>query len=175
VPHFLSTFNWAVPVATAAVSGSIDYGGRHAVLSGWLGYVDHTWGRFDFGLGLMQHWDWAVVQGSRETWIVHGFETGDGITQWKPHDVQWRGVLVHAGPHGTAFCRSRAVRSGWREAYDAGVAKFVYPRTLTASCAGMHVAFTRLTNAFSFGSAIALSSAQANGSGYGLFVEQNRS
>jgi hypothetical protein len=171
-PHFLSTFNWAVPVATSAVTGSLDYEGRHVTATGWRGTIDQTWGRFDFGLRLMQHWDWAVVQSASDAWIVNGFETGAGITQWKPHDAQWGGVLIHAGAKGATFCRARAARSGWQE-FSAGLDGYVYPRTLTASCNGTSVRFLRAGSPFDLERGWAGYPARTGAGGYGIFVEQD--
>jgi hypothetical protein len=171
-PHYLSTFNWGVPVATSSVTGSIDYEGHHVPLSGWRGYIDQTWGRFDLGLGLMQHWDWAMVQDSGGAWIVDGFETGAGITQWKPHDALWSGVLIHAGARGTTFCRAHVARGGWHE-YSSGLSGYVYPQTLTASCNGMRVKFTRIPNAYDYERGWIEYSVRTDAGGYGLFVEQN--
>jgi hypothetical protein len=168
-----STFNWAVPVAAARVTGSIDYGGHHAAFSGWHGLIDHTWGKFDLGSGLMQHWDWAAVAGSQGAWIVDGFETGAGITQWKPHDAQWNGVLIHAGAHSSTFCRARVVRGGWRD-YQSGLSGYVYPQTLTASCNGMRVRFARSKNVYALDRGWAETSATSGAGDYGLFIEQNR-
>jgi hypothetical protein len=172
-PTYRSTFDWSVPVATARASGWIGYDGHRSAISGWRGYLDHTWGRFSLGDGLMQHWDWAVAQSAQDTWIVNGFETGPGLSQWKPHDTLWAGVLLHSGSRGTSFCRARVVRTGWTTFY-AGVNGYVYPRTLAASCGGFRVTFSRRQNAYDYERGWAESSARTSVGGYGLFVEQNR-
>lgn len=104
---------------------------------------------------------------------MNGFETGQGVTQWKPHDTLWAGVLLHSGPRGTSFCRARVVRGGWTNFY-AGVNGYVYPQVLAARCGGLRVTFSRLQNAFDYERGWAESSARTNFGGYGLFVEQDR-
>ena len=173
-PAYLSTFDWAVPVASSIVTGSIAYDGHQFALTGWHGYIDQTWGRFDLGLGLMQHWDWAIAVDRQGTWIIDGFETGNGVSQWKHHDQMWTGVLIHAGAHTTTFCRSRIVRGGWRNSYG-GLSGYVYPETLTASCNGTRVRFARLklTNVGDFERGWIGYSVGTDTGGYGLLIEQN--
>jgi hypothetical protein len=77
-PTYRSTFDWSVPVATARASGWIGYDGHRSAISGWRGYLDHTWGRFSLGDGLMQHWDWAVAHPTPPS---RGF-CGGGVRAW---------------------------------------------------------------------------------------------
>lgn len=171
-PTYLSTYDWASPVAAARVDGTLELDGTQVTVAGWRGYLDHTWGRFDPAGPLMQHWDWAVAEDATGTWIVDGFESGAGVSQWKAHDDLWSGVLVHVAGGRTAFCRAHVSRGRWAEAFVYMSAKFVYPRTLTASCGGMRVSLTRTMRVYGFGTAEALTSTTTGRAGYGLWDER---
>ena len=174
-PQWLETFDWSSPVATARADGFIEYDGRHVALTGWRASLDHTWGLFDFGNGLMQHWEWAAVQDGSGGWLVGGFDSGPGITQWKPHDdTLWSGVLVHATAGGTSFCRARIARSGWSDSF-AGVNGYAYPQALAARCGGKSLSLVRLKNAYDYNdNGTVRSSVRSSTGGYGLLVERDR-
>ena len=171
-PTYLSTYAWSVPVAAARVTGTLELDGRRVDLSGWAGYVDHTWGRFDPSGPLMQHWDWAVAEDATGAWIVDGFESGTGTTKWKAHDDLWSGVLVHVAGGRAVFCRTRAGRGMWTETYAGGVAQFLYPRTLVATCGGMRVALARTKRVAGAGTAETETSVTTSRGGYGLWDER---
>lgn len=173
-PTYLSTYAWSVPVAAAHVAGTLELDGRPVNLSGWVGYVDHTWGRFDPSGPLMQHWDWAVAEDGTGAWIVDGFESGPGTSKWKAHDDLWSGVLVRVADGRAAFCRARVARRMWTDAYAYGVAQFVYPHTLVASCGGMRVALARTKRFYGFGTGETVTSVTTSRSGYGLWDERVR-
>lgn len=169
------SFHWSVPIAASAVDGSLQFDGKTVAIHGWRGFLDHTWGLFDMGAGLMQHWDEAVVQAGAGAWIVDGFETGPGISQGRGKDSQWRGVLVRVGSGATSFCRARARRTGWADYYQ-GLESFDYPHTLTATCGGRSITFRRLpnTNAYAYSTGYVITAASTSAGGYGLWTELNQ-
>jgi len=138
------TLSWSTPVATSRVSGRVRIGDRSLRLRGWRGSLEHRWGTISI---LWRAWDHAgtalVHARGGSAWMLQGINRRDFLTGAGARDAFWLGLLVHATPRRTTFCRPRIVRRGWLVSLDGPVAV----RTITASCGRRRVRFRRIPDA----------------------------
>lgn len=139
---------WSAVVPAGRLDGSFEsYDGYKVDLSGWRGYLGHTWGKLILNSRAYQHWDFAAKHtGPRESWLLHGLEPRPGRDQdlrwWKPRDRVWQGVLVHTTARGVRVCRPKIVRRGWFTTYSIGLGDAgPYPARVTARCGSTSVSF----------------------------------
>jgi len=175
VTHTLprATLSWAV-LAAGRARGTIRFGPRRVDLTGWRGYYEHAWGRFDPHLLRWQYWDEYVVVGPGDTAsFAFGFNRPDTLLPGGlPNDATWIGVTARTRAGGTAVCEPRIRRTGW---YPTGNHNTPTPAALTARCGGTRLRFTDVLRTAQFttieNDLIAYQDgvARVNASGRGIF------
>jgi hypothetical protein len=71
--------------------------------------------------------------------MLEGLNRRDLLTGAGARDAFWLGLLVHATPARTTFCRPRVVRRGWLVSLEGPLAV----TSIRASCGGHRVRFHR--------------------------------
>ena len=135
------TMSWSTPVATSRVTGRLRIGDKTVNLDGWRGSLEHRWGTFSRDWHAWEHLGAGIVHlRGGSAWMVQGMNRRDFLTGAGARDAFWLGLLVHATPRRTTFCRPRIVRRGWLAALAGPLAV----ERLTASCGRRRVRFRRI-------------------------------
>jgi hypothetical protein len=134
------TLNWSSLAATSRVTGALTLEGRRLQLDGWLGSLEHVWGRFMVEDPAWSHLSGFVVhrRGGGAA-IAFGLNRTDTMTGPGARDAQWLGVLARVGRRGARICRPAVHRRRWT--YE-GIPWHDYARTLRARCGGMRITFS---------------------------------
>ncbi|WP_026402042.1 hypothetical protein [Actinomadura rifamycini] len=117
------TMYWTSPVATSRVRGWLQPPGASSPVSvtGWRGYHDHNWGRFNVADQRYSGWEWGVShEPDGSATLLGGVVKGDGT---------WQGVVGRVTARETYGCMATIELSDWR---TSGL--FSYPDTTTLSC-----------------------------------------
>ena len=134
------TMSWSTPVLTSRVSGSVRVGDKSVSLRGWRGTLEHRWGTISRDWRAWEHLGAAVVHTrGGSAWMLEGLNRRDLLTGPGARDAFWLGLLVHATPARTTFCRPRVVRRGWLVSLEGPLAV----TSISAKCGGHHVRFRR--------------------------------
>ena len=135
------TMSWSTPVATARVSGHLRIGTQRVELRGWRGSVEHRWGTFARDWRAWDHASTGLAHTrGGSAWMLLGLNRRDFLTGAGARDAFWLGLLVHATPSGTTFCRPRIVRRGWLASIDGPAAVAI----ISARCRDRRVRFSLL-------------------------------
>jgi hypothetical protein len=140
-----ASFRWSALVPAGRLDGWVDLDLFRLNVRGWRGYLDHTWGKLELEQPTYDHWDFAASHPRPgESWVLQGLEPRPGGSRRNPitgNDRLWTGVLLHATPQGTTWCRPRVRRTGWFMAANGFDGPF--PDRVTAACGRRKITFRR--------------------------------
>jgi hypothetical protein len=138
-----------MPIASSIAKGSIDVGGTHFGLGGWLVSYEHTWGDLIEGDRAWDYWDDWVVHRGGQTWIAYGLNRSDTDTGPGAREAMWLGLLARVTPGGMSLCRPRIDRRGWvADFYTLPVA---FAGRLRARCPHLRADFSDIPARRNFG------------------------